>query len=208
VNGASFVDYYELLQISPNADEDTIQRIFRHLAKKCHPDHQQGDPERFRLLVEAHDTLMNPETRAAYDVKYQSFWERKWRLAADASHGRGFQDDKDVRERMLSLYYVQRRSKMQNPGLGEMEVARLMRVPVELVEFHIWYLREKGWIERLENGLLAITAPGVDEVEKERLRLTPDRLLTGHSLGEERNEVKERREPVPFFPVQPADRQG
>lgn len=208
MNGASFVDYYELLQISPNADEDTIQRIFRHLAKKCHPDHQQGDPERFRLLVEAHDTLMNPETRAAYDVKYQAFWERKWRLAADASHGRGFQDDKDVRERMLSLYYVQRRSKMQNPGLGEMEVARLMRVPVELVEFHIWYLREKGWIERLENGLLAITAPGVDEVEKERLRLTPDRLLTGHSVGEERNEVKERSQPVPFFPVQAANQQG
>jgi curved DNA-binding protein CbpA len=208
VNGASFVDYYELMQVSPNADVDIIQRIFRHLAKKCHPDHQQGDPERFRVLVEAHDTLTNPERRAAYDVKHQAFWEAKWKLAADASHGRGFSDDKGVRERMLSLYYVQRRSKMQNPGLGEMEVARLMRVPVELVEFHIWYLREKGWIERLDNGLLAITAPGVDEVEKERLRLAPDRLLTGRSPGEERSEVEERPEPVPSFPVHDMDQQG
>ena len=33
-----FVDYYDLLQLSPNADEDPIDRVFRRLAKKCHPD--------------------------------------------------------------------------------------------------------------------------------------------------------------------------
>lgn len=201
MNGASFIDYYELMQVSPNADEDTIQRIFRHLAKKCHPDHQKGDPERFRLLVEAHATLTNPETRAAYDVKYQRFWETKWKLAADASDGRGFLDDKDVRERLLSLYYVQRRSKMQNPGLGEMEVARLMRIPVELIEFHIWYLKEKGWIERLDSGLLAITASGVDQVEKDRLQLAPDRLLTARSSDGERDEANAHTEAVQSLPA-------
>jgi len=67
-------------------------------------------------------------------------------------------DDSEVREGLLSLYYVQRRSKMTDPGLGEMEAARLMRIPIHLVEFHIWYLREKRWVERLENGQLAITA--------------------------------------------------
>jgi curved DNA-binding protein CbpA len=205
---ATFVDYYELMQVSPNADEDTIQRIFRHLAKKCHPDHQQGDPERFRLLVEAHDTLTNPEARAAYDLKHQAFWDTKWKLAADASAGRGFSDDKDVRERLLALYYVQRRSKMQNPGLGEMEVARLMRIPIELVEFHIWYLKEKGWIERLDNGLLAITASGVDEAERDRLRLAPDRLLTAHGSSDERDEGKELSESLRSFPVDDEDRQG
>ena len=33
VDATTFIDYYELLQVSPNADEDTIQRVFRHLAK-------------------------------------------------------------------------------------------------------------------------------------------------------------------------------
>ena len=33
-----FVDYYELLQLSPNADDETIHRVFRHLAKRLHPD--------------------------------------------------------------------------------------------------------------------------------------------------------------------------
>ena len=30
--------------------------------------------------------------------------------------------------------------------------------------FHLWYLRENGWIQRLENGMLAITVSGVDRV--------------------------------------------
>jgi len=205
VNGASFIDYYDLMQISPNADEDTIQQVFRYLAKKWHPDHQQGDPERFKLLVEAHNTFTNPERRAAYDLRYQRFWETKWNLAADASDGRGFVDEGEVREGLLSLYYVQRRSKMDDPGLGEMEVARLMRIPIQLVDFHIWYLKEKGWIQRLENGQLAITALGVDQVEKGRLRLNPDRLLTAPGSNHEKDEWKADSEPVRSFPVHGED---
>jgi hypothetical protein len=207
VNGASFIDYYELMQVSPNADEDTIQRIFRHLAKKWHPDHQHGDPERFKLLVEAHKTLTNPEARASYDIRYQLFLDTECKLAADASDDQGFIEDKDVRERLLSLYYVQRRSKMSDPGLGEYEVARLMRIPVELVDFHIWYLKEKGWIQRLDNGPLAITALGVDEVERGRLRLAPDRLLTARASNHQTDEAKTHAEPAGSFPVHDKDRQ-
>jgi curved DNA-binding protein CbpA len=205
VNGPLFVDYYDLMQISPNADDDTIQQMFRHLAKKWHPDRQQGDPERFRLLMEAHKTLTNPERRAAYDLKYQRFWETKWNLATDASDGRVFVDDSEVREGLLSLYYVQRRSKMNNPGLGELEVARLMRIPIHLIEFHIWYLKEKGWIQRLENGQFALTALGVDQVEKSRLRLSSDRLLAANNSNFQKEEWEKEREPVASFPVRTED---
>lgn len=172
-----FVDYYELLQLSPNADDDLIHRVFRHLAKKCHPDSGDGDPERFRQLVLAHSTLTTPETRAAYDARYQEYWNRKWRLASEASDGSAFAEDQATRERLLSLLYVQRRRDMQSPGLGEYEIARLLRTPVELVGFHTWYLREKGWVQRTESGQLAISATGVDSVERSRLRLPSDRLL-------------------------------
>src|SRR4051794_41349659 len=58
-------DYYEALQISPNADPDTIQRVFRLLAQRFHPDNQEtGDEGRFRLLHEAYLTLNDPERRA------------------------------------------------------------------------------------------------------------------------------------------------
>ena len=163
-----FVDYYELLQVSPNADDDTIHRVFRFLAKKHHPDAEQGDPERFNLLVEAYRTLTNPETRAAYDVRYEQYWNRTWKVATEASDGQAFIDDADVREQLLSLFYAQRRSFMRNPGMSDMQLARLVGIPHEHMEFHLCYLKAKGWIQRLETGHLAITAEGVDQVERRR----------------------------------------
>ena len=179
-----FIDYYELLQLSPNADTDTVERVFRHLAKKLHPDNtESADPDRFRLVVEAHRTLSDPETRAGYDVKYQDYWNRKWKLASEAGDGTAFGDDREVREILLSMLYVQRRRNMKKPGLGDYEMARLLGRPFELVEFHLWYLKSKGWVERLDSGLLAISAPGVDEVEKRRLRLRDDHLLTAGGVA-------------------------
>ena len=182
----SFVDYYELLQVSPNADEETIQRVFRHLAKRYHPDHQDSpDVERFRRLVDAHRVLTDPESRAGYDAEYHEYWNRRWKLVSESGDGAAFDQDRDMRERMLSLFYVQRRRSMALPGIGEYEVAQLMRTPLELVEFHIWYLRAKGWLERLESGMLAISAAGVDEVEQGRLKLGHERLLEAHGTGGE-----------------------
>ena len=52
------VDYYEFLQISPNADLETIHRVYRFLAARLHPDNPgSGDSEQFRLLKAAHDVL-------------------------------------------------------------------------------------------------------------------------------------------------------
>ncbi len=193
---AEFVDYYELFQLSPNADTETIERMFRHLAKKYHPDNvESANTERFRQIVEAHGTLVDPEARAGYDVKYQEYWDRKWRLASEAGDGSVYSNDHLARKRLLSLLYVQRRRNSKNPGMGDQEMARLLNSPYELVEFHLWYLRAKGWVERLETGLLAITAEGVDRVEQGRLLLTPDHLLeeriaSGEQTGEQEDRVR------------------
>ncbi len=177
----AFVDYYELLQVSPNADDDTIQRVFRHLAKKHHPDAAgERDPEHFNRLLDAYRTLTDVKLRAAYDVAYQRHWDQTWKVAAEAATSNVVTDDASCRERLLSLFYVQRRRNMRNPGLGQMELERTMDMPYELIAFHLWYLREKGWVQRLENGMLAITADGVDQCEQQRLRLQPDRLIEKH----------------------------
>ena len=48
----TFADYYEDLQISPNADLDTIERVYRLLAKRYHPDNQtSGSIEKFERLL-------------------------------------------------------------------------------------------------------------------------------------------------------------
>lgn len=179
-----FVDYYDLLQLSPNADEDTIERVFRHLAKKCHPDiGEASDEVRFRKLAKARAVLGDPETRAGYDARYQEYWNRKWKLASEATTGSAFAQDTATRMAILSLLYVQRRTELRMPGLGEYEVSRLIRTPVELVEFHIWYLREKGLVYRLDTGQLAITALGVDRIERDQLHFADDRLLSTGSAG-------------------------
>ncbi len=50
------LDYYEFLQISSNAEVDTIHRVYKFLAARFHPDNQSsGNPEQFRLLKTAYD---------------------------------------------------------------------------------------------------------------------------------------------------------
>src|SRR5262249_39472162 len=79
-------DYYETLQISPNADADTIQRVFRLLAQRFHPDNKEtGDADRFRALHEAYSVLSVPDRRAQYDVHHQALRQGRWRFAATAT---------------------------------------------------------------------------------------------------------------------------
>jgi len=75
-----FVDYYDLLQISSNADTETIKRIFRNLAKKLPPDQSdQTNNDQLIKIVEAYEVLSDPKTRAGYDARYQDYWNRKWK---------------------------------------------------------------------------------------------------------------------------------
>jgi len=62
-------DYYEILGVPRDADEASIKKAFRRLARESHPD-VSTDPqaeERFRELAEAYEVLSKPETREVYD---------------------------------------------------------------------------------------------------------------------------------------------
>ena len=72
--------------------------------------------------------------------------------------------------------------------MGQVELEKLLDLTPEHLAFHLWYLREKGWIQRLETGLLAITAEGVDQVERDRVQLEPERLIESHVPGDSRPE--------------------
>ena len=80
----TFTDYYETLQVSVNADPDTIHRLYRILAQRFHPDNQAtGDAEQFRCLNEAYEVLSDPARRAQYDVNHGEQRKERSRLIAE-----------------------------------------------------------------------------------------------------------------------------
>lgn len=64
------IDYYEVLEISRDADGDTIKKAYRKLALKYHPDRNAGDKDaedKFKLVNEAYQVLSDESKRQIYD---------------------------------------------------------------------------------------------------------------------------------------------
>ena len=84
------------------------------------------------------------------------------------------------------MLYISRRRDAHRGGIGVIQLERLLGCPAQHLEFHIWYLLQKEWIERLDGGQLAITANGVDRViAQDNLSLRRDRLLGQTTSTEE-----------------------
>jgi DnaJ-class molecular chaperone len=64
-----FKDYYATLGLPRTATQDEIKRAYRKLARRFHPDvsKESNAESRFKEVAEAHEALINPERRAAYD---------------------------------------------------------------------------------------------------------------------------------------------
>ena len=63
-------DYYEVLGVKKDADENTIKKAYRKLAKKYHPDSNAGDAgaeQKFKEVTEAYNVLSDKEKRKLYD---------------------------------------------------------------------------------------------------------------------------------------------
>ena len=82
-------DYYEVLGVDRKADESTIKKAFRRLAKKYHPDTNAGNAdaeEKFKEITEAYDVLSDKEKRKLYD----QFGHAAFSEGFDPNQARGF----------------------------------------------------------------------------------------------------------------------
>lgn len=179
-----FTDYYEVMQLSPNADLDTIHRVYRMLAQRFHPDNADtGEEEMFKVLLQAYQVLTDPEQRAAYDVRHRSRLRRQWKIFDQAGAAQGVEAERHKRRGILSLLYSKRISEPLQPTLNLLELEDLLGCPREHLECSLWYLREMGWIVRADNGRHSITAKGVDQAEANGGGSPrPDRLLTTSAM--------------------------
>jgi len=173
-----FVDYYEALQLSPSASQETIERVYRLLAKRYHPDNQtSGDATRFADVLEAFTVLSDAEKRAAYDVQYDENRSATWKVFDQTTAGDGRAEDRQLFHGILSLLYVARRRDPRAGGLGAINLEKMLGCPQQHLEFPLWYLRQRGWIETLDTGQMAITVEGIDKLSNQELSLPSDRLL-------------------------------
>ena len=82
-------DYYEVLGINRSADKETIKKAYRKMAKKYHPDSNEGNPdaeEKFKEVTEAYNVLSDPEKKKLYDQFGHAAFEEG---AGGAGYGAG-----------------------------------------------------------------------------------------------------------------------
>jgi len=82
----AYMDYYEVLGVPRDADQDAIRRAYRKLARKYHPDlNSDSDAEdRFKELGEAYEVLSDPEKRERYD-RLGANWRQQEQETPDAN---------------------------------------------------------------------------------------------------------------------------
>ena len=106
-----FVDYYGILQVSPNCDAKLLESAYHHLAKRYHPDHTTtSDVAKFGQVVEAYGVLRDPEKRAEYDLLHAQHCDGEYlnfpSTGEDGIEETSALDDADDHARILCTYTV------------------------------------------------------------------------------------------------------
>jgi curved DNA-binding protein CbpA len=176
-------NYYEFLQISRNADQDTIHRVYRFLAARLHPDNPEtGDAEKFHLLKQAYDVLSDPTRRAEYDASGEKEKPQPDPLSNSVDFMDKIDGELNRRVAVLAVLYIRRRTDPSYPEVTLAEIETRMGFPRDYLDFTMWYLQKKGYANRADNASFTLTADGVDFVETQRGNIpTLNKLLTSGS---------------------------
>lgn len=160
------IDYYEVLQVSPNADPETIHRVHRIMAARFHPDNPEtGDLERFLMMRTAYQVLSDPEARAEYDAARQRRLAEPDPIFGMKDFVVGIEAEVNRRLGVLAVLYNQRRRCPEHPGVTVLELEKQMGFPREHLEFTTWYLKAKKLAAVDDSSAYTLTALGADYVE-------------------------------------------
>jgi hypothetical protein len=160
------IDYYEVLQISRNADMETVQRVYRFMAARFHPDNRKsGDVERFLLLQQAYEVLSDWERREQYDAQSAAADSEPLDIFELRDFIDGTEGEINRRLGVLSILYHRRRRNEARPCLSLLDLEMRMALPRDYLVFTLWYLRAKGYVQAEDNSDFSLTAAGMDYLE-------------------------------------------
>ena len=161
-------DHYEILRLSSGADHDTIERVYRTLMKRFHPDNEKtGDAEIFLRIAEAHRILIDPKQRERYDAERDNSKSVVRFDLRSRDFFAGLRGEQNRRLAVLCLLYRKRVSDHESPGLSILELERMSGFTREELGFALWYLNQKDLAMRDDHTMYGITAGGVDFVESQ-----------------------------------------
>jgi curved DNA-binding protein CbpA len=162
------VNYYDLLQINPRAEVETIDRVYRILASRYHPDNQAtGDAEKFRLLSDAYQTLRDPVKRREYDRQFEVAPAGPLPVFLGKEFADGIDTEAKIRVGVLCLLYSKRRANPDFAALSLLDMENIMAFPRERLLFALWYLRAKRYVVQDDRSSFIISAEGVDYLESQ-----------------------------------------
>ena len=161
-------DHYETLQISCKADAQTIHRVYRMMASRFHPDNPEtGDVEQFLRMKRAYAVLSDATRRMEYDAMLENDrYAGPRQIFALKDFVTGVKAEANRRLGVLSLLYNHRQTNPDHPGLSLLDLEREMGFPREYLTFTMWYLLAKDFVGLADNSDYALTAAGVDYVER------------------------------------------
>jgi hypothetical protein len=166
VENGTFIDYYEFLMISPTADRQMIEWAARLMLARYDPRKSQTpDEAKCELVKEAFRTLAEPKRRAEYDAELS---KQKPQPSVDikgAITRTDVSNAQQLRRAIMMVLYQTMLQTPRNPDMGRTDLARLVGVATQDLEFGLWFLREKEWIIATQAGSYSITVEGAEWVE-------------------------------------------
>jgi curved DNA-binding protein len=161
-----FVDYYDLMQVSPKAELETIKRVYKMLVARLHPDNQEtGNAEVFLKLRRGFEILSDPSARTVYDAEYIARVQQPVPSVEPAEFATGVDAELSRRVGILCLLYKQRQTNVVRSGLSLLEIEQATKCPQEFVSFTLWYMQSKNYVSSADNSDFVITPAGIDYLE-------------------------------------------
>ncbi|HEY9678082.1 MAG TPA: J domain-containing protein [Drouetiella sp.] len=190
---------YQLLHVDRDAHVTIIRYAYRFLAAQYHPDNgETGDAEKFRVITDAWKTLSDEGKRAAYDMSLGA-QEQKSGAAQHKAQPKVNEFGRDtlptmvkagiswneieLRIAILQVLLAARKKKPATGGAsGKMLMDCLQIENITEIEFALWYLREKHYIETGERVFM-ITGVGLDYLTDQ---LSKTQILEGPNATEKK----------------------